>query len=767
MTSLSRDVIASILDVLCERGVTCEEVGRVTRTALTNEAKHKYGEKNEVFMWPCWGIPSSGLNYTDESVIASIKKSSWSLTLQAAKYWSHMPNIAVFNVPISGIHLGETVSHSSMKIDGIGYDSVTWNTNGDVPFYQASCYGKHVNRKLPEDMAMIEGVKMFLPTQSFKNENIGVSDPAFGPSLFQDYVVDKTWNLSQSCTYGSSQWITCKDTKLTSCSPSNMYINSNFCGIATPYTALEVKRGISKAYMRPYAVTPNVLAFNCTGYNSIMDDKLYHSFDGLSYRIVEWVGKPTLNRNKQTFFYCYQQNDILKRSNKFPPEDVLGCFDSEPTQALETIDPLWSLVTITQEGKGMSGGSATEDKDTTRWAIPVFTEQVTTLPAVVKTHTAMPLLVGDGVTSLTTDLDDTNFLYKAPVSIDFSIGKNTFRQTEEYICSVRVEEGFTVVEEIVPSLGLKYIGSTQTEAYFYSKATRCYYTFTGSSLVKMDMMERFRDIQKGYWDFVNQEVIMPCLMTFKRLNPDIEDKDTETDNIIIPILSKGQVSGELPPPITTIFNDRSWYHCVSLPSGFAYQGPNRVIINRSVFVEYMLETLKENLGKWKRLNREKYTLSREYPEVYKDVTTDVDGVDGWTHNPFILVTSALGSNEDSDCLFEWTITFCWPIEMELIYGTNDYAVVNITADTMMPGGRRTARPTHIYLTKELFTRNERYGYYSIRYQSKNGAGNRERLKIWCDQYIAVSSIECKSKIVSSNRTSQLTQQLDVQNKKEL
>ena len=181
----------------------------------------------------------------------------------------------------------------------------------------------------------------------------------------------------------------------------------------------------------------------------------------------------------------------------------------------------------------------------------------------------------------------------------------------------------------------------------------------------------------------------------------------------------------------------------------------------------MLETLKENLGKWKRLNREKYTLSREYPEVYKDVTTDVDGVDGWTHNPFILVTSALGSNEDSDCLFEWTITFCWPIEMELIYGTNDYAVVNITADTMMPGGRRTARPTHIYLTKELFTRNERYGYYSIRYQSKNGAGNRERLKIWCDQYIAVSSIECKSKIVSSNRTSQLTQQLDVQNKKEL
>ena len=191
-------------------------------------------------------------------------------------------------------------------------------------------------------------------------------------------------------------------------------------------------------------------------------------------------------------------------------------------------------------------------------------------------------------------------------------------------------EAGNIITDIIPSLGLKFIGSTTAEAFFYSKATRCYYTFSGSNLTKVDMMERFRDIQKGYWDFVNQEVIMPCLMTFKRLNEEVEDKDTETDNIIVPVLSKGEVSGELPPPITTIFNDRSWYKCVSLPCGFAYQGPNRVIINRAVFCEYMERSVKDNYNKWKKMSRDKYVTHREYPETYDNIMKDVHGVDGWT-----------------------------------------------------------------------------------------------------------------------------------------
>ena len=113
------------------------------------------------------------------------------------------------------------------------------------------------------------------------------------------------------------------------------------------------------------------------------------------------------------------------------------------------------------------------------------------------------------------------------------------------------------------------------------------------------------------------------------------------------------------------------------------------------------------------------------------------------------------------------MTFCWPVEMDLIYGQNNYATVNILAETMTPGGKQESRPTHVFLTKELFTRNGNYGYYSFRFQSKNGSGNRERLKIWSDQYIAVSSVTCEYKVVTQRRTEQLTQQVDVSNMQEL
>ena len=167
------------------------------------------------------------------------------------------------------------------------------------------------------------------------------------------------------------------------------------------------------------------------------------------------------------------------------------------------------------------------------------------------------------------------------------------------------------------------------------------------------------------------------------------------------------------------------------------------------------------------MDKEKYVTHREYPETYDNIMKDVQGVDGWTHNPFVLVTSALGQSEDTDCMFEWNITFCWPIEMDLLYGTDNYAAVNIVAETMTQGGKLVTRPTHVYLTKELFTRSGNYGYYSFRFQSKNGMGNRERLHIWSDQYIAISSIDCECKSITQRRNEQLTQQVDVAKLKEL
>ena len=780
--------IEKILDAICAKGMSVNVDGQVSRHALSVEGKHKYGEKNEVFMWPCFGVQPGQIKYTDEWVECGTRNTPWELTLNSVKYY-FAGNMNTCNIIMSWYKPDYSQNKMGTQAEAVSNcgDLIAWNSvtgkndfgkpgdtyrayymNGMVPFYQASAVGKAEDRVLPDDMACVEGVCRFLPNEPFKNENVAVSDPAFTSSMIQDFIIDKSWDLAQCATYGLAQWVTVKDTKITNCPPSNMVVSDTFCGIACPYSAVEVKRGVEKAYMRPWAITPNTLALNCTGYNTIFQDKLYHAFDGISYRMVNLVGSPGMNKNRQSFWYSFQVNDRFKRSNICPANELQGNFESDPVQAVDSIDELYTTVTVASKEKGLEAGTVGEDKDAVRWAVPVFTEPVSTLPACVKTMTAATLAVVEGVTSLvTSQVTDTNSAYKAPLSVDFTIGKSVYRATEEYICSVQPAEAGNVITDIIPSLGLKFIGSTPTEAFFYSKATRCYYTFSGSSLTKIDMMERFRDIQKGYWDFVNQEVVMPCLMTFKRLNEEIEDMDTETDNVIIPVLSKGEVSGELPPPITTIFNDRSWYKCVSLPSGFAYQGPNRVIINRAVFCEYMERSVKDNYNKWKKLSRDKYVTHREYPETYDNVMEEVQGVDGWTYNPFVLVTSALGQSEDTDCMFEWNITFCWPIEMDLLYGVDNYACVNICAETMTPGGKRKSEVTHVFLTKELFTRNGSYGYYSFRFQSKNGIGNRERLHIWSDQYIAISSIECESKVATQRRTEQLTQQLDVQKLKEL
>ena len=760
-TMIAQEEIENLISKLADQ-MKAENIDSAIRQKTDTEGKHKYGEKNETFMWPCYGIPPAGLDYNDEFVVACAKKTEWSLNLMANRVIESSSATKVITDP--GLSHNK-IAHSTL--DTHRRESIANTLKGKAPLYVASCFGKTNVVKLPKDMAKIEGVTGFLPSQAFKNQNISVSEPVFTPSLFQDYIVDNRWQLAQCVTYGLTQWITCKDTKLINCAPSNMIIMDDFCGISCPYTAIEVKRGLSKDYMRPWAVTPNVLAFNSTGYNTVLDGKMYHAFDGISYRITDWTGAPGMNKNNQNFLYCFQINDRFKRSNKFPANEVQGNFSSDPTVDVNTIDKVFTLVTNAAKQKGMEGGTIGEDKDVTRWALPIFTEQVNTMPAAVKTLTAMQLNVYDGITALTTNIMNNQTAYKAPKSVDFVIGKNTFRYTNDYICSVQTKEGVDIVTEIVPVLGMTYIGSTLTEAYFYSKATRCMYIFSGSTLTKMNMFERFRDIQSGAWDFINHEVVMPCLMSYSRLDAKVKDTDTETDNIIVPVLSKDRVSGEVPPPITTIFNDRSWYKVLSLPSGLVYQGPNRVIINRSIFVEYMQKSFKQNLGKWKRLDREAYDNKREYSDIYSSIVNTVSGVDGWTHNPFVLVTSPLGAAEDADCVFEWTITFCWPIEMDLIYDVNNYAVVNIMAETMTPGGKRQARPTHVYLTKELFTRDGNYGYYSFTYQSKNGTGNRERLYIWSDQYIAISSIDLGYKIVTQKRTEILTQQVDVKDLKEL
>lgn len=737
----------------------------LSKHAYDVEGKHKYGNSSKSFMWPCFGCTTDV--YTDEYVSAIAQNKSWRLNTPTAK------NINDIEVLSTAMPNDDNVGIDSFVTD-IVPDNASKKFSSDIPYYIAMCKGNMQDRQLPDDMAYIIGTESFLSKDAFKNENIGEDDPVFTAPLTQDYMLSARWELGITATAGETAWMSVRDTKILDGEPSNIIISNDFCGVSSTYAALEVKRGISKKYMRPVTITPTALAFNCTGYNCIFDEKAYHGFDGYGSRIVSFVGTPGMSKEHLTLLYAFLVNDRFKRSNKIAPNQLLGNFKAAPVLAMNVLgdDKVYSQCTLLTENEGMSVGVPGEDKDALRYALPVFSEYVNTLPAATKTLSTYTFAIVDGITSLTTDIRNTLTAYKVPISVDFNINTESYRATQEYICKLTNKNGAVSVDNLVPILGLSFIGASPYEAYFYSQATKLYYVYTGgTSISAVDTIERFRDVQKGYWDFVNQEVVMPCVATFDRLDSNVHDDDDETDNIIIPVLKNQTFSGEVAPPVTTIFNNDSWYKTYSLPSGVVYQGPNRCIINRFVWSDYMLKSVRDNRGKWLKVLREQYHPFRKYNRTFTSVTdyigTEPDVVKGWTHNPFLLVTSPLGVNEETDCKFEWEITFAWTVEMDKLYAADEYACVNIVAETMAPGGKIYSRPSHVYLTKELFTRTGNYGYYSFRYQSNNGMGNRERLHVWADSYIAISSVQCAYKVITEKRSEILTQQIDVKGLQEM
>lgn len=754
LVKLGIETVDSMLDSFFPGGIKTNVTAQLSRHNYDIEGKHAYGNKSESFMWPCADCKSK--LYTDESVEAVLQDKSWPL---------EMPKTTSGNTQFRPIYADQPNCYTiTPKL----LNSTKWE--GQVPYSIAMCKGAQKRRALPDSTAFVIGTETFMPSVPFKNENIGEGEPVFTPPPVQDYLIDKNWNLFITAMAGEGLWVSCKDTKLFDGNYSNIVVSDSFCGVAAPHVVVEVKRNICEEYLRPWAVSPDAIALNVTGLNCAYEEVAHHAFDGYGYRITDWLGSSGMNKEHYTLQYCFQINDRFKRSNKLPPNQFMGNFQAVPSMSLDIKDKVFNDIQVTTEEKGMRTGVAGENKDTQRYSLPIFTEPVSSLPAIVRALSPYKLAVVDGITSLTTDVRISQSVYKIPVSVDFNINDKLYRMTNEYICSVEHQKGIEVVKYLVPALGLTYLGATPFMAYFYNQATRQYFIYQGGNTLQMlDMLERFRDIKSGTYDFINQEVVMPCLATFDRLDSKVKDDWDETDNIIIPVFRHNNVAGEVTPPITTIFNTRSWFKTVSLPSGLAFQGPNRCIINRFVWSHYMLEDIRANKGKWKKVPREEYHPFRQYSQKYENMPNRIvsEAVKGWTHNPFLLVTSPLGVNEETDCKFEWEITFAWTVEMDQIYNADEYVVVNIVAETMEPGGKVYGRPVHVFLTKDLFTRSGNYGYYSFRYQSNNGIGNRERLHIWSDGYIAVSSIQLEYTPKTEKRNEILTIQEDVKGMKEM
>jgi len=225
-----------------------------------------------------------------------------------------------------------------------------------------------------------------------------------------------------------------------------------------------------------------------------------------------------------------------------------------------------------------------------------------------------------------------------------------------------------------------------------------------------------------------------------------------------------------------------------------FQGPKRFILNRFILLDYMTTDIRfynrrqynvlfpdeYDRKNWRRVSREYYDQERDYGWEYVDpihIRLTRDGtilnseaawwaIHGWTHNPFGLVTAMLGIDDVTDCKFEWSITFAWTQQMEQLYEMNEYATVCLMAETVTQGGVMRSNATRLFLHKEMFTRTDGAGYYTFKFQSNNGIGNRERLYIWSDAVIAVQDLKLRCKEMTSSRTQPLITQVDIKDKTE-
>ena len=711
--------------------------GSLKKSVLSLEAPHNYGQRSMVFMWPAFGIYKNN-NYTNEAVQATYNEDKANIVLGADQDPDAVIPINSASVKFWTVDSNEAVSNS---------------LNGNLYSVQIQCRAAESTGQVqaPDDMAVVEGTTAFLTKEKvgFKNENIGVSNPVFPPPVLHDFIVDKQWNLGFTALGGEIISVMQDDTKLIDGAPSNIVITDDFCGIASSYIAMEVKDSYDENYLRPWAITPQCIALNINRINSVHRGTVYHSFDGYGNRIVNWKGDAGLDKEFLFQQYLFQVNDNFKRSNIWPPSQFMGSFMGPPSVAMRTYDKIANLYQSTEQGVGIDNNVPGEQKNLMRFSVPVHSYLLSTLPAMLRMLQPYKLHVVEGVTSLCTDIRSTQTAYKAPSSIDFNINGVPYRATDEFICSLQMQAGIVAVQDVVASQGLEFIGATTTEAYFYSQSTRMYYAFSGgNSVQKRDVLHRFKEVIEGKWDFVTQEVIVKVLDTFDTFHV------IRLDN---------KFTGQVYKPNLTVANRETKFKLLSMAGGITYQGPKRFAVTRFIINDYMIPNILENKGKWIKLSRDDYYIERDYGWVYEDFSTiaPLEAVSGWTHNPFRLTTAMLGLSEETDCKFEWSITFAWTPVIEKLFGLKEYVTVNVRAETVTEGGVKLSDVTHIFLFRECFTRVDDGGYYTFQFQSNNGIGNRERLFIWCDGIISVESLQLSVKQMTTRRTQPLNTQVDL------
>jgi hypothetical protein len=725
--------------------------GGTERNVIEPEATHSYGNKPMSMFWPAFGFDSAPRNsITVESVRGHI---GWDGVAVEQGGFLNCIVIEQWDHPQKNTNINDYFWHKQASVFSRPFF-------GDIYLPRTSIIpSAKVNQLLPQDMACVEGiVNMFQPESELKNLQVNCCDYTFPAPPIHDYVISQAYKVGVQAANGEIIAYSMDDTKILDGPASNIVETDSFFGIASSYTAIEIKDAYNHDYLRPWAVTPTCIGLNISGFNVVQMAQAYHGFDGQFNRITSWKGGNGLDSATMVQQYCIIVNDHFKRSNIIPPSEFFGLFNGVPSIAMKSLgkDRVANQVMDLTRQKGMDINIPGEDRDLTRYAIPVHSETISTLPATVRMLAPYKLHVVEGVTSLTTDVRSTQTKYKAPSSVDFNLYDTMYRATEEYVALLELQDGVVAVTDKVPSAGLTFIGATTEEAFFYSPATRMYYSFSGSGAIqKRDIFNRFKDIRNGRWDFVNQEVVFKMLLDDNILDDDV-------DGYFVARLDQRNVVGEIYPPNATVYNQRSDFKILSMAGGLVYQGPKRCVVNRWVVTDDMYDMIRRNKKRWQKLEREAWEPGRDYHWAYDDWHTEApfEAVHGWTHNAWRAATAMLGTVEETDSLFEWELTFAWTEQINHIFEQNEYISFNLAGETIGQGGTLLSRPTHLFLYRELF----KNGYYTTRYSSKNGIGNRERLYMWGDGVVALESFALYIKDITTRRAQPIaTAQVDVQN----
>jgi len=654
---------------------------------------------------------------------------------------------------------------------------------------------EEVVRSVLDNCSIVQGIDRTY-TESDKLDLPITTDtgyPGFTPAASYDFCVYAPAELYFAATNGVVTSTSVRDTVVMDGAPSNVLIKGGLPFLSSAYACVEVSNQIKSSSVRPFVVSADLLAYNTTGVNLVKGLQSLHGFDAYTNRILSMVGGNGPDNEVLAPVFQHVEQGPVKVGNILPPQSYFGNFSGPPLIAAYP-----HKINVYSAHMNNVDKSA-ENLVGFRYSIPMVHKSVSLLPAMIHTLAPYKLHVVDGVTSLTTPARLSNPKMKTPMANDFAIYGQPYRVNSEYISKLTSATGTVYLQDVIASLGMKYLGATPKQAWFYAQPINAFFVFTGSdTLERAALVHRFISVDEGTWDFVSQEVVFK---TFIYSRPDLPDNNPLVSRIKDIVRMSDGFSGLVYPPNHRIVDEDGDFKLHGMAGGLVAQGDNRGQMYRYILQDMLsanpndesvmfreipgfLPSYVRALGKandgvivnhglWDKVKGRTamdFWSERKYGG-------ELDDVYGYYLEPFKLATSFLGIDEATDCLFEWELNFAMTTNMARLLG-NKYVTVFLASETLTPGGVTVSDVTNVYLKVDMFQRERiegavssgssgEHGYYSFRYNGRNGAGNGEKLYCWSDGGVVLRGLKVSAQKVTGTRTTPLVTQIDVSQLEEL